>query len=91
MTDTPNPRSPLVIQTGLTIGGRGFTGMPMSSDPLDNPVSGIVVLADGDLGLVLADGTDNDSALIPVTAGMYFPFQAIAVSGSNTADVLGVN
>jgi hypothetical protein len=42
------------------------------------------------MGLVFADGSNNDSALVAVTAGMYFPFQVVAVSPNNTATVLGI-
>ena len=71
-------------------GGTGFATLPAASTPLAVSVMGVVVVTAGNMGLVLADGSNNDSNLIAVTAGMFFPFQAVAVSASNTAGVLGI-
>jgi len=88
---TANAISPATQQSRVQASGRGFIALPAASDPLTNPTSGVLVKTAGNMGLVMADGTDNNSALVAVTAGMYFPFQAVAVSSSNTAVLLGIN
>jgi hypothetical protein len=50
-----------------------------------------VITTAGNLGVVMADGSDNDSQLIPVTEGMVFPFCVLSFSTSNTAAALGLN
>lgn len=91
MALTPNPLAPATVRAALTNGGRGFIALPAVASKLTNPTNSVIVTADGNLGLLLADGTDNDSQLIPVTAGMMYPLQALAVTANNTAGVLGVN
>lgn len=91
MALTPNPVAPATTQGKITNGGRGFIALPAIASALTQPTTGVIITADGNLGLLLADGTDNNSTLIPVTAGMMYPFQALAVTAANTAGVLGVN
>lgn len=92
MTATVNPGgSPARNEAALTGGGNGVIALPAAASALDYPVAGVLVHTAGNMGLIFADGTSSESHLVAVTAGMYFPFRAVAVSASNTAGLWGVN
>jgi hypothetical protein len=69
----------------------GFVTIPLSNaTALFKPVRGIVITADGDLQLVMPDGSSN-STVIAVTAGpTVYPYACVQLGASNTAGVLGV-
>ena len=71
-------------------GGLGFVALPTQAPYLTTACRAVWVTTAGNLGLVLADGTNNDAQLVAVTASQFFPVQAIGLSPSNTAVVIGV-
>lgn len=64
--------------------------LPAAGSPLSVPTTGILVQTAGNMGLVFSDGSTNNSALVAVTAGQYFPFNAVSASASNTAVLLAI-
>jgi hypothetical protein len=89
--------APIVLPTSAASADKtsspalGFTAIPAHGSPLTHPTRGLVITTAGNLGVVMADGSDNDSQLIAVTAGMVFPFCVLSFSTSNTAAALGLN
>lgn len=69
----------------------GFVAVPASgASALAQPTASIVITLAGNLGVKMADGSDNNAKLIPVIAGMVFPFQVVQLTAANTAGVLGL-
>lgn len=69
----------------------GFVAIPSSSGTaLTEPSRSIIITAAGNLGVKLADGSDNNSELIPVTPGMVLPLQAVQKTALNTAGFIGL-
>lgn len=69
----------------------GFIVLPLSTEtPLVVPPRSVIITSAGNLGLALADGTNNNSQLIAVTAGLVLPLRAIQRTVGNTAGVLGL-
>lgn len=80
-----------IIELLKTAPAVGFVPIPLHSDSaLSTPSRGIVVTAAGNLGVKLADGTDNNADLIAVTPGMQFPYQAVQKTSLNTAGFIGL-
>ncbi len=71
-------------------GGLGFVVLPTQAPYLATACRAVLIQVAGNMGVVLADGSSNDNALVAVTAGMFFPIQAVGLSPSNTAQVIGV-
>lgn len=63
---------------------------PSSSSPLGTATRGIAIILSGNLGVKFADGTDNNTKLLPVTAGQILPFRVTQLTAGNTAGVLGL-
>lgn len=68
----------------------GFVAIPVAASPLTHPTRGVLITTAGNLGVVMADGSDNDSQLVAVTAGMVLPLCVLSFSASNTAAALGL-
>jgi hypothetical protein len=69
----------------------GFVAIPTSGETaLVTPVRAIVITLAGNLGVKLADATNNNSKLIPVTAGQMLPLRVVQLTAANTAGVLGL-
>jgi len=69
----------------------GFVAIPLhTGSPLATASRSIIITAAGNLGVKLADGSDNNSDLIPVTPGMVLPLQAVQKTALNTAGFLGL-
>lgn len=88
---------PLVLSTEdlaallKTQAATGFVVIPSSSAAaLTEPSRSIIITAAGNLGVKLADGSDNNADLIPVTPGMVLPLQAVQKTALNTAGFLGL-
>jgi hypothetical protein len=70
----------------------GFVTLPTSAQAaLTNPVRGVLITSAGNLSVVLANGTSNNSAAFAVAAGAIYPLAAIQLGSTNTAGVLGLN
>lgn len=69
----------------------GFIDVPTSAQAqLTTPTRGLVIFVAGNLGVKMADGTENNAKLIPVTPGMQLPFRVVQLTSNNTAGVLGL-
>lgn len=93
MTQSPsgNPYPGAIVSAPNLFGIRGWVTIPTSSSAaLGTPVRGLVVTATGNLGVKLADGSNNNSSLWKVTtASGIIWIQAVQLTSSNTATVLG--
>jgi hypothetical protein len=70
---------------------RGFIAVPASGGTaLTTPTRGLVVTTAGNLGVLMADGTDNNTQLVAVTAGQILQLQVVKHTALNTAVVLGL-
>lgn len=70
---------------------QGFVTVPASGgSALTTPTRGLIVTTAGALGVVMADGTDNNAQLIPVSAGQVLALSVLKHSSNNTAVVLGL-
>jgi hypothetical protein len=70
----------------------GFITLPTSAQSaLANPVRGILITAAGNLSVVLANGSSNNTAPFAAPAGAIYPFAAIQLGSANTCGVLGLN
>ena len=68
----------------------GFVVIPVAASPLKVPTRGILITTAGNLGVVMADGSDNDSALVAVAAGQVLPLCVLSFSTSNGAGAIGL-
>ena len=84
-----NPPVVQLVRRNLAEGAVSIGVLPAAGSPLPLPAKGILVQTAGNMGLVMADGSTNDSDLVAVTAGEFFwGLGAVAVSASNTAVLL---
>lgn len=69
----------------------GFVAMPESiGTALAVPPRAIIITSAGNLGVAMADGSNNNAKLIAVTAGLILPLRAVQLTVGNTAGVLGL-
>lgn len=69
----------------------GFVEIPTSGQTaLTTPTRGVAVILSGNLGVKMSDGTDNNTKLIPVTAGQIWPLRVVQLTAANTAGILGL-
>lgn len=84
-----NPAIVQLVPRNLAEGSTSIGVLPAAGSPLPLPAKGILVQTDGNMGVVMADGTDNDDDLVAVTAGQFFwGLGAVSGSSSNTAVLL---
>lgn len=88
--NVPPPFLDRFPSTSFSPGGSWAGVLPAAESPLTVGTRMVIVQTAGNMGLVLSDGSTNNTELIAVTAGMVFNLAAIAVSAANTAVVLGV-
>ena len=88
----PTPLSGLLVATPWLTPGQGWVTVPASNaTALTTPTRAIMVTTAGNLGVKLADGTDNNSTLVAVTVtGQPIPLAVIQLTASNTATILGI-
>lgn len=87
-----NPQITHMVPRNIAEGSVSIGVLPDASSPLSTPAKGVLVAADGNMGVVMGDGSDNDANLVAVTAGqLFWGLGAIAVSASNTATLLYLN
>lgn len=70
---------------------KGFVAIPASGGTaLEKATRAIAVTTSGNLGVMLEDGTDNNSALIAVVAGQVLPLAVVKFTAANTAGAIGL-
>lgn len=82
----------LLVSTPWLIPGQGWIAVPNSgSAALAVPTRAIIVTTAGNLGVVMADGSNNDGQLIAVTVtGQPISLAVLQTTASNTAAILGI-
>jgi len=84
-----NPALVQLVPRNLAESAASIGVLPAAGSPLPLAAKGILVQADGNMGVIMADGSDNDATLVPVTAGQFFwGLSAVSASASNTAVLL---
>lgn len=84
-----NPKVTQLVRPNIAEAAVSIGVLPAAGSPLPLPCKGILVQTAGNMGLVMADGSTNNAALVAVTAGQFFwGVGAIAVSAANTAVLL---
>ena len=88
----PGAAQGLLVATPWLTPGQGFVTIPAVAGPaLTTPTRAVLVTTAGNLGVVMADGTNNNSQLLTVTVtGQPIPLAVVSFSTSNTAAALGV-
>lgn len=92
MTTPPDPYAGMLVSTPWLNPGHGFVAVPASNaTALANPTRAIIVTTAGNLGVVMADGTNNNSQVVAVTVtGQPIPLAVTQTTANNTATILGI-
>lgn len=92
MSTPPNVFQGELVSTPWLVPGQGWVTVPASNaTALTNPTRAIMVTTAGNLGVKMADGTDNNSQLVAVTVtGQPIPLSVVQTTASNTATILGI-